>query len=97
MSPEPTPRKLTKNLEHRQLSGVCAGFADYFNVDRNLVRVIAILLLVLTGGTAFIAYILAAFFLPIREQDRGLAKKSWLLTAVFGLLAIGALLAILMP
>lgn len=97
MQNDPGPRKLAKNLEHRQLSGVCAGIADYFNVDRNMVRIAALLLLVFTGGSALFAYIAAALFVPIRDEDRAAGRKTSVLAVVFLIIVIGAIIGVFMP
>ena len=31
-------KKLCKSTKHRMLSGVCGGFADFFNIDREIWR-----------------------------------------------------------
>ncbi len=87
------PRKLAKNLENRKLSGVCAGIADYYSTDANLFRLVAILLAVFTGGAIVLAYIAAAFILPVRAEDRG-KQGGTLLTIVFLIILIGALLSV---
>lgn len=89
------PLKLAKNLEKRQLSGVCSGIADYFKIDPNLVRVIAVLLILFTGGATIIAYIVAAFILPVREEDKAI-KSRYLLNFVFFIILAGAVLSFLM-
>ena len=37
-------KKLYKSRKNRLIGGVCAGLADYFNVDPTIVRVISVLL-----------------------------------------------------
>ena len=87
------PRKLAKNLENRKLSGLCAGIADYYNTDANLIRLIAILLAVFTGGAVILAYIAAAFILPVRAEDKGKQRET-LLTIAFLIIIIGAMLTL---
>lgn len=50
-------KPLYKLREGRIISGVCAGLAEYFNIDVNIVRICA-------GGAGVIAYIAAAMLLP---------------------------------
>jgi phage shock protein PspC (stress-responsive transcriptional regulator) len=88
------PRKLAKNLTDRMLSGVCAGLADYFNIDRNLVRLLAVVLTVITTGAVVLAYILAAFLLPVREEDRAKGHRTSLLSIVFMVILLGAMFAL---
>lgn len=45
------------------LAGVCGGFAEYFNIDPTLIRVIWAVLS-LTGGAGLIAYIICVVLMP---------------------------------
>ena len=60
--------KLQKTL-HRipseaQILGVCAGLAEYFDIDVTLVRIIAVALAFVTGGMAVLAYLVFAIVIP---------------------------------
>lgn len=57
-------KRLTKSYD-RKLCGVCGGFAEYFNIDPTLVRLVW-LLFVLCVGTGLLAYIIAAIVMPER-------------------------------
>jgi phage shock protein C len=47
----------------RKIAGVCSGFAEYFNMDTTIVRLVwAVLILVY--GVGLLAYIIAAFIMP---------------------------------
>lgn len=52
-------KPLYKLREGRIISGVCAGLAEYFNIDVNIVRICAVLI----GCAGVIAYIAAAMLL----------------------------------
>lgn len=55
-------KKLHKGRD-RKIAGVCSGFAEYFNIDVTIIRLIwAILILVY--GTGLLAYIIAAIIMP---------------------------------
>ncbi|MFQ6614760.1 MAG: PspC domain-containing protein [Fidelibacterota bacterium] len=56
-------RKLTRSSEDRVLVGICAGFAEYFQVDPTLVRILW-LLASFFGGFGLVAYGLALFLIP---------------------------------
>ncbi len=60
-------KKLYRKKEGRKLLGVCAGMADYLNVDPTIVRVIWIILSI-TGGLGLLAYFICAFIIP-EEPD----------------------------
>lgn len=50
------------------LFGVCAGLAEYLNVDKTLVRVIFTAAVLLSGIFPFLAlYILCLFIIPMAE------------------------------
>ena len=56
-------KKLYKNRQNRMICGVCAGIADYFNIDPTLVRLLAVVLGCFAGG-GLVAYIIAAIIIP---------------------------------
>jgi phage shock protein PspC (stress-responsive transcriptional regulator) len=59
------PKKLYRSA-NRMLGGVCAGLAEYFNVDPTLIRVIAVLLF-FTPLPAFLAYLVIWALVPERK------------------------------
>ena len=60
-------KKLTKSSSNKMICGVCAGIANYFNIDPTIVRLIWALL-VLCAGTGILAYIIGAIIIP-NETD----------------------------
>ncbi len=56
-------KKLYKSSKNKMIDGVCAGIAEYFNIDPTLVRVGAVAVTFL-GGSAILAYIIAAIIMP---------------------------------
>ncbi|MEV4635170.1 PspC domain-containing protein [Rhodococcus coprophilus] len=59
-----TPRPFVRSSSQRMLGGVCGGLAEYFGVDVNLVRAIAVLAAFVTGGTAVLVYLALWMLLP---------------------------------
>ena len=57
------PRKLMRSSTDKKIGGVCAGVADYFDLDPTLVRVIWVLI-VLCGGTGLLLYVILWIVLP---------------------------------
>lgn len=49
---------LYRNTQDKVLGGVCAGIGDHFEIEHNIMRVIAVATLVFTGPLAFWAYII---------------------------------------
>jgi phage shock protein C len=56
-------KKLTRSATDRKLAGVCAGIAEYFDIDPTVVR-IGWIVFSLMGGCGLLAYILCALLMP---------------------------------
>ena len=56
-------KRLYKSTTDKKIDGVCAGFANYFNIDPTLIR-LAWVIFTLAGGCGLIAYIIAAIIMP---------------------------------
>ena len=56
-------KKLYKSRDNRMISGVCAGIAEYFNMDPTIIR-LAWVLFSLLGGSGVLGYIIAALVMP---------------------------------
>ena len=56
-------KRLYRDTQNGMLCGVCAGIANYFDIDPTLVRLVWALC-VLLGGTGVLAYIAAAIIIP---------------------------------
>ena len=56
-------KRLYRSESSRMLFGVCAGIAEYFNLDPTLIR-LAWALFCILGGSGVLAYILAAIIIP---------------------------------
>ena len=61
-------RRLVRSRDDRKVAGVCAGVAEYFDLDVTLVRVVW-LIVALFGGGDFIAYLIAWIVMP-NEPER---------------------------
>ena len=59
-------KKLAKSKTNRMICGVCAGIADYFDLDPTIIR-LAWVVFTLMGGSGILAYIIAALVMP--EDD----------------------------
>lgn len=77
--------------EGRLIAGVCAGLADYFDVDVVFVRVAAVAL-ALVAGVALPLYLAAWLLVPDEDSDESVAErllgdvrgKPWTPTRVHG-------------
>ncbi len=60
-------KRLYKSNTNKMIDGVCAGLAEYFNLDPTLVRLAAVLFCAL-GGSGILAYIVAAIIIPRKTE-----------------------------
>ena len=56
-------KRLVRSRSDRKIAGVCAGFAEYFDLDVTLVRVVWLVVLIM-GGVGFIPYLIAWIVMP---------------------------------
>ncbi|MDD2994397.1 MAG: PspC domain-containing protein [Pygmaiobacter sp.] len=56
-------KRLYKDRQNQMLCGVCAGVAEYFNIDVTLVRLLFVAL-GFAGGSGLWIYIIAAVIMP---------------------------------
>jgi phage shock protein PspC (stress-responsive transcriptional regulator) len=61
-------RQILRSKEHRVIAGVCGGFAEYFNIDPTVIRLIWIAIS-LTAGVGILAYIIAAIIIPDKPAN----------------------------
>jgi len=61
-------RNLYRNAENGKIAGVCAGFADYFDVPDWLARLVFISIVIFTFQLALIGYVIAIFMMAKRPQ-----------------------------
>lgn len=62
-------KKLHKSKYYRMLDGVCAGFAEYFELDYGLVRLMYILFGLIFPISAILFYVMAMVIMPENEYD----------------------------
>ncbi|MDD6312285.1 MAG: PspC domain-containing protein [Firmicutes bacterium] len=56
-------KRLYRSRTNKMLCGVCAGIADYFQIDPTIVRLGTVVLCCM-AGTGIIAYIVGAIIIP---------------------------------
>jgi phage shock protein PspC (stress-responsive transcriptional regulator) len=62
-TPPASRKPLQRPRINRKIAGVCAGFAEYLDLDPTLVRVVWVTL-VIFGGCGLLAYIIAWIIMP---------------------------------
>ncbi len=72
-------KQLYRNTEDGKFLGICAGVADYLEVNVFAVRLVFLVLLILTSAIPLIVYFAAYFILepkPVTKHPRGRRRKS---------------------
>lgn len=57
-------KRLYRSVDDRMIAGVCAGIADYFDIDPTLVRLLFVLGFFVTGSGLFWAYVIMMMVVP---------------------------------
>ena len=57
-------KRLMRSSTDKKIGGVCAGIADYFDLDATIIRVVWVLL-VLCAGTGLVFYLVLWLVLPL--------------------------------
>jgi len=71
--PLPEIDKIYRSRDNRMIAGVCAGIAEYFNIDPAIVRLLWVLASLASVGLGILVYILLIFVFPSEpeQQDVG--------------------------
>ena len=59
----PSGKRLVRLMREKSIAGVCAGFADYLEIDITLMRIIWLCTAIFTG-VGFIAYLICWIIMP---------------------------------
>jgi len=61
-------KKLYRSKKNEKICGVCAGIAEFFNIDPTIVRLIWAVA-VLCAGSGVVLYIACALIIPEKPED----------------------------
>lgn len=65
-------KQLTRLPNDKIIWGICSGLAQYFGIDKTVVRIIVVLLLLFTGFFPVgLLYIIAYFIMPVDPYSGG--------------------------
>jgi len=73
------PKRLMRYSTDKKLGGVCAGLAEYFDMDTTLVRVLW-LLVVLCGVTGILLYTILWIVLPLAPVQAAVPPQAPIVT-----------------
>jgi len=62
-------KQLTRSTTNRMIAGICAGMGEYANIDPTIVRLIAVLLIFLTGPVVIVGYLVMALVIPEKQSQ----------------------------
>ncbi|RPA65485.1 PspC domain-containing protein [Aerococcus agrisoli] len=62
-------KTLTKSNSNIMVDGVCAGIAEYFDIDPTIIRVLFVVISI-SGGAGILAYIILALIMPRASANR---------------------------
>lgn len=60
-------KKLYRNEYDKAVAGVCSGIAEYFEIDKSLVRLVTVFLMFVLFWAVLPTYIIAWAILPIKN------------------------------
>ena len=61
-------KRLYKSGKNKVLCGVCGGIAEYFNIDKTIVRAVWALGTICTAFAGGILYVVLMFIMPEKNQ-----------------------------
>jgi len=69
-------KKLVRSKSDTKLAGICAGLADYFDVDPTIMRVLFVISIFVTAGGAILAYIVLWLIIPAETTSKTTETKT---------------------
>lgn len=70
------PRKLYRSATNKMLAGICGGLGDYFDLDANMIRLIAVVSLFASDGFVLLVYLIGWVIIPIAEFQTSTTEKA---------------------
>lgn len=63
-------KKLVRPIKGRVIAGVAAAFANYFNIDVTLIRLLWVFLLLPGGLPGFLPYLICWLIIPSEKDNK---------------------------
>lgn len=60
--------RLVRSRHNRKIAGVCAGVAEYFDIDVTVVRVVWLIVALMPPTVGLLAYIVAWIVMPVESE-----------------------------
>src|SRR5437016_13815444 len=69
----PTPKKLLRSRAEKKIAGICAGLAQYFDLDVSAVRILCFFITLVSGVCpGIVTYLLAWIIVPAEPELKSL-------------------------
>ncbi|MFW5894934.1 MAG: PspC domain-containing protein [Bacillota bacterium] len=65
---QPPEKRLYRNNRTKVFFGVCQGIGEYMGTDPFIIRLVAVIALFASAGTALLVYLLMAVLMPTKTQ-----------------------------
>ena len=63
-------KKLYRSTTDRKLTGLCAGIAEYADIDVSVVRLLVLMVVILSGVLpGLLAYLLGSIIVPVKGEN----------------------------
>ncbi|OWZ82984.1 PspC domain-containing protein [Natranaerobius trueperi] len=62
-------KKLVRTESDKMIAGVCGGFAEYFDIDSTIVRLIFVLIGLLSFAIPIVLFYIISYFVIPQEND----------------------------
>ena len=69
-------KRLYKVEKGKQICGVCAGIAEYLNVDPTIIRIAWCIFTLVALGTGILIYLICAFVFPEKTEADNLITQN---------------------
>ena len=69
-------KRLFRDANSRVIGGVCSGLANFFNIDKALVRLLFIILFFITAGFALLLYIILWIAAPLSFESNNIHNEN---------------------
>jgi phage shock protein C len=79
----PPAKKLIRSRAERKIAGVCAGLAQYFDLDVSLVRMLCFFITLATGVCpGVVTYLLTWIIIPVEPELKPVVAAQQLVTSL---------------
>ncbi len=67
--------RIYRSRDTKMVAGVCGGIAEMFNLDPTLVRLVTVALVIFSGFTFLVVYVMCALIIPLEPSSGYILKR----------------------